>query len=173
MPLDVQGAQVEEDGLRGFSAPAPASADLSGPVKRCAALLKESRKPLFLAGNGIKLAGGEDALAARLDVLPIPVQTTWKSIDLMGEDHPLYAGYPGIVGDRGANLALQEADLLLSVGSRLDTSLTAFDEPHFAKSAKRTGWRRCGAAEMPPGQSGEGDKYGSLHNLRNWHQPQR
>ena len=137
VPLDVQGVQVDEHSLEGFTAPAADHSELSGPAKRCAALLRESRKPLFLAGNGIKLAGGEADLTALLQKLPIPVQTTWKSIDLMGEDHPLYAGHPGIMGDRGANLALQEADLLLSVGSRLDTSLTAFDEPHFAKSAKR------------------------------------
>ena len=137
VPLDVQGAQVKDGALRGFSPPVPSPVDLSEPVKRCIALLQESRKPLLLSGNGIKLSGAQNDLAALLCRIPIPVQTTWKSIDLMGEDHPLYAGHPGIMGDRGANLALQEADLLLSVGSRLDTSLTAFDEPHFAKSAKR------------------------------------
>ncbi len=137
VPLDVQGAQVDENSLRGFVVPVSDRTDLSVAVKQCVQLLKKSRKPLFLAGNGIKLAGAEGALSELLNQLPIPVQTTWKSIDLMGEDHPLYAGHPGTMGDRGANLILQEADLLLSVGSRLDTSLTAFDEPHFAKCAKR------------------------------------
>lgn len=137
IPLDVQGAQIEENDLCGFSVPAPVQTDLADAVDRCVQLLKESRKPLLLVGNGIKLSGAKDALFALLQQLPIPVQTTWKSIDLMGEDHPLYVGHPGIMGDRGANLILQEADLLLSVGSRLDTSLTAFDEPHFAKCAKR------------------------------------
>ncbi|WP_373163169.1 thiamine pyrophosphate-binding protein [Agathobaculum sp. Marseille-P7918] len=137
IPLDVQGAQIEENDLCGFSVPVLAYVDLADTAERCVQLLKESRKPLLLAGNGIKLSGAEDALFALLQQLPIPVQTTWKSIDLMGEDHPLYVGHPGIMGDRGANLILQEADLLLSVGSRLDTSLTAFDEPHFAKYAKR------------------------------------
>lgn len=137
IPLDVQGAQIEENDLCGFSIPSRACVDLSGAVSRCVQLLKESRKPLLLAGNGIKLSGAEDALFALLQQVPIPVQTTWKSIDLMGEEHPLYAGHPGIMGDRGANLILQEADLLLSIGSRLDTSLTAFNEANFAKCAKR------------------------------------
>lgn len=137
IPLDVQGAQIEENDLCGFSVPDPTCVELNDTADRCVQLLSESRKPLLLAGNGIKLSGAEEALCALLQQLPIPVQTTWKSIDLMGEDHPLYVGHPGIMGDRGANLILQEADLLLSVGSRLDTSLTAFDEPHFAKSAKR------------------------------------
>lgn len=137
VPLDVQGAQIDEEHLEGFIPPDKESVDYEGAAHRCVELLQRSKKPLFLAGNGIKLAGGEEALERLLDKLPIPVQTTWKTIDLMGEDHPLYMGHPGIMGDRGANLILQEADLLISVGSRLDTSLTAFNEPNFAKSAKK------------------------------------
>lgn len=137
IPLDVQGAIVDEDLLEGWVPPTKQEPDYNETAKRCAELLLKSKKPLFLAGNGIKLAGGEAVLEQLLDKMPIAVQTTWKSIDLMGEDHPLYMGHPGIMGDRGANLILQEADLLISVGSRLDTSLTAFNEENFAKSAKK------------------------------------
>ena len=137
VPLDVQGALVDVEALAGFTPPEEHGPDVQEAVQRCLRLLRESKKPLLLAGNGVKLAGGEAALERLLEKLPVPVQTTWKSIDLMGEDHPLYMGHPGIMGDRGANLFLQEADLLLSVGSRLDTSLTAFDEDHFARSAKK------------------------------------
>lgn len=137
IPLDVQGAQVDGEALEGFIPPEGETADYQEAAQQCLRLLRESKKPLLLAGNGIKLAGGENALADLLAKLPVPVQTTWKSIDLMGEDHPLYMGHPGIMGDRGANLFLQEADLLISVGSRLDTSLTAFDESNFAKCAKK------------------------------------
>ena len=137
IPLDVQGAIVDEDLLEGWVPPTKQGPDYNKTAKCCAELLLKSKKPLFLAGNGIKLAGGEAVLEQLLDKMPIPVQTTWKSIDLMEEDHSLYMGHPGIMGDRGANLVLQEADLLISVGSRLDTSLTAFNEPNFAKSAKK------------------------------------
>lgn len=137
VPLDVQGSQVDEKLLEGFTPPEDEIADNETAARKCAELLRKNRKPLFLAGNGIKLAGGEEALERLLDKLPIPVQTTWKTIDLMDEAHPLYMGHPGIMGDRGANLVLQEADLLISVGSRLDTSLTAFNEHNFAKSAKK------------------------------------
>lgn len=137
IPLDVQGAQVDETALAGYTPPQGQKADYIAAAGRCAELLRASKKPLLLAGNGIKLAGGEPELERLLSRLPIPVETTWKSIDLMGEDHPLYAGHPGIMGDRGANLILQQADLLISVGSRLDTSLTAFNEKNFAKCAKK------------------------------------
>lgn len=137
IPLDVQGAMVEEDRLEGFVPETTVSPDIGAEVKKTVELLKQAEKPLLLAGNGIKLSGSEAALECLLEHLPIPVQTTWKSIDLMGEDHPLYAGHPGIMGDRGANLILQEADLLIAIGSRLDTSLTAFNEKNFAKCAKK------------------------------------
>ncbi len=137
VPLDVQGAHVDEELLAGYTPPKEPEADYKAAARSCIELLKQSKKPLLLAGNGIKLAGGEAALEHMLERLPIPVQTTWKSIDLVGEDHALYAGHPGIMGDRGANLILQESDLLVSVGSRLDTSLTAFNEANFAKNAKK------------------------------------
>jgi len=137
IPLDVQGAQIDEDKLKRFMPEPESPPDISEAINRTVELLQQSKKPLLLAGNGIKLAGGEAALERLLEKLPIPVQTTWKSIDLMGEDHPLYMGHPGIMGDRGANLILQEADLLICVGSRLDTSLTAFNEANFAKCAKK------------------------------------
>lgn len=137
VPLDVQGAQVDEHALEGYTPEPKVLPDIRKAVNKTVELLKQSKKPLLLAGNGIKLAGGEAALERLLSHLPIPVQTTWKSIDLMGEDHPLYAGHPGIMGDRGANLILQEADLLIVAGSRLDTSLTAFNEANFGKCAKK------------------------------------
>lgn len=137
VPLDVQGALVDEDRLAGWTQPEQDKPDYTASVLHCVKLLQESDKPLLLAGNGVKLARGEAALSHLLKMIPIPVQTTWKSIDLMGEDDPLYMGHPGIMGDRGANLFLQEADLLIVVGSRLDTSLTAFDEVNFGKRAKK------------------------------------
>ncbi len=137
IPLDVQDALIDPDNLEGYHPPELPKPDLHKELDAVISLLRESQKPLFLAGNGIKLAGGEPELYALLDHLSLPVQTTWKTIDLFGEDHPLYTGHPGSMGDRGANLILQEADLLISVGSRLDTSLTAFNEPHFGKNAKK------------------------------------
>lgn len=137
VPLDVQGATVDETALKPFEPECAREPDYGAAAEKCAALLRESKQPLLLAGNGVVLAKAETALNELLDALPLPVQTTWKSVGLFGEEHPRYCGHPGIMGDRGANLFLQEADLLLVLGSRLDTSLTAFDEPHFGKNAKK------------------------------------
>lgn len=137
IPLDVQATMLDENILEGYISEQPKISTVSKEVEQTVALLKEADKPLLLAGNGIKLANGTDALYKLLDILGIPVQTTWKTIDMFGEEENLYVGHPGIMGDRGANLILQEADVILSIGCRLDTSVTAFNDRNFGKNAKK------------------------------------
>ena len=137
VPLDVQGAVVDEESLKGFIPGEVLQKDISGDVLRVVDLLKEAKAPLFIAGNGIKLSGAEEIFYKFLKKLKAPVLTTWKTIDMFAENDPVYAGHPGIMGDRGANKILQEADLLISVGSRLDTSITAFNDALFGKNAKK------------------------------------
>lgn len=137
IPLDVQAAMIEESALSGYVSEDKTTYSIDKAIKQTIALFKEAEKPLVLAGNGVKLAGGEDELYRLIDMTETPVQTTWKTIDLFGEDEKSYVGHPGIMGDRGANLILQEADLILSVGCRLDTSITAFNDKNFGKSARK------------------------------------
>lgn len=144
IPLDVQAAMLDEETLTGYMPEKDAEqeanvseTELESAVEKTLELLKKSKKPLVLAGNGIKLSGATDVFYQLIDTLHIPVETTWKTIDMMGEEDALYLGHPGAMGDRGANLILQSADLLISIGSRIDTSITAFNEPHFGMSAKK------------------------------------
>lgn len=137
IPLDVQAFMLEEDKLQGYTPENTENPLIESEIKKVCDLMRESNKPLFLAGNGIKLAGATEELYRLLEVLQIPVETTWKTIDMFGEEEMLYVGHPGIMGDRGANLILQEADLILSVGCRLDTSVTAFNDKNFGKCAKK------------------------------------
>lgn len=137
IPLDVQGCIVDVENLQGFDLEQSEFPDISDEISSVIELVKKSKKPLFLAGNGIKLANAINEFNQLLDILPMPVITTWKAIDFMGENHALYVGHPGIMGDRGANLILQEADLLIAVGSRIDTSMTAFNDKRFGKNAKK------------------------------------
>lgn len=139
IPLDVQAAILDDDKLLmahkveySFHNPG-----VNDAVKKTAELIAQSEKPLIIAGNGIKLSGSIEDFYQLVRYLDIPVQTTWKTIDFFDEEDPLYVGHPGIMGDRGANLILQEADLLISIGSRLDTSITAFNDAHFGMNAKK------------------------------------
>ena len=139
IPLDVQAVMIEEECLEGYSKEKAQQADVSvsEAIDKTVELLRTAKKPLVLAGNGIKLAGATDKLYQLLDKLQLPVETTWKTIDMFDENDNLYAGHPGIMGDRGANLILQSADFILSIGCRLDTSVTAFNDINFGKSAKK------------------------------------
>ncbi len=78
--------------------------------------------------------GHSTALAERLQ---IPVATTWNALDLLPWEHPLCAGRPGVVALRGANFAVQNCDLLISVGCRLDNIITAYNPRGFARGAKK------------------------------------
>lgn len=144
IPLDVQGAVIDIDDMIDFSMEDKnydiqncEKADLLDAVKKTAELIGQSKRPLFLAGNGIKLSNSTKQFRKLVKKTGIPVQTTWKAIDMFGEEEAKYFGHPGIMGDRGANLLLQNADLLISIGSRIDTSITAFNEENFAKNARK------------------------------------
>jgi acetolactate synthase-1/2/3 large subunit len=84
----------------------------------------------------VRLAGAGNALLQLVDALDIPVLATWMGADLLWETHPRYFGKPGTVASRGANYTLQNADLLLSIGARLDVPVTGFDRTQFARAAK-------------------------------------
>lgn len=137
IPLDVQAVMLDETKLQGYIPPMQESVDIRDIVDKAVELLKTAKKPLVLAGNGIKLSGATELLYQLVSELRLPVETTWKTIDMFGEDEELYVGHPGIMGDRGANLILQDADFILSVGCRLDTSVTAFNDRNFGKNAKK------------------------------------
>lgn len=100
-------------------------------------LLNESKKPLMLIGNGCREFRKNNRLRDIIDALSIPIQTTWKSMDMIDENDELYFGRPGSISSRYANNILQECDLLISVGSRLDLPTVAYDYDNFAKNAKK------------------------------------
>lgn len=137
IPLDVQAYMLDETTLAGYSVEKETEVCIGEAIDKTLELLRTSEKPLLLAGNGIKLADAAKELYELMEKLQIPTETTWKSIDLLGEENPLYAGHPGIMGDRGANFIVQNADFILSVGCRLDTSITAFNDRNFGKCAKK------------------------------------
>ncbi|WP_448382085.1 thiamine pyrophosphate-binding protein [Desulfosoma sp.] len=140
IPLDVQAARIHEDRLPRFEPPKKVTGDsstLKRKVRRCLELLRHARRPVILAGNGIRLAGAVDLFHFFLDHVAIPVLTTWKAADLISEDHPLYVGRPGAVGQRGANFVQQNADWILCLGARLDLGQTAYNHQNFAPKAHR------------------------------------
>ncbi len=133
IPLDVQGAWIDEDHLRGFRPGASRQRRL--PIGKIVSALKRSQRPLMLVGNGVKLAGASALVRGFAEKHRIPMVLTWKTADFLGHDHPLNFGFPGILGSRFANFIVQNCDLLLILGSRLDPSLTAFKSEDFGRNS--------------------------------------
>jgi acetolactate synthase-1/2/3 large subunit len=138
IPVDVQGAEISEHELAGY---VPYIANVSEFVemqaKKTIELLSKSERPVLFAGYGIQAAGTEAEFRELVVRLGVPVLTTWKAIGLLPDDHPFYVGRPGKIGQRGANFAQQNCDLLISIGARLDMEQIAFQPRHFAPKAKR------------------------------------
>ena len=139
VPLDVQKAEIETDGLEDFNS-SEYMKSISMTVDPSVAdkvieLVSKAKRPVFYAGNGIRLSGGYDAFLKLIDRMNIPVVTCWDSVDLIPDDHPLYGGRGGNLGDRGGNFAVQNSDLILSIGSRLSFRQTGFNYETWARKA--------------------------------------
>lgn len=144
VPLDVQGAVVETEELSHFETSETTASDIisikgTGYYHETAATIldriREAKAPLILAGTGIRLGGAEDGLLKLLDKLKIPVVTAWNANDTISYDNPYFAGMPGTVGTRPGNFAVQNCDLLLSLGCRLNIRMIGYNRFDFAKNA--------------------------------------
>lgn len=139
IPLNVQGAYVETDELQPY---APSEDVLEqipkvtdAQAREIIQKIKTADRPVLNAGNGIRIAGAGDLLLRVVEKLQIPVVTGWNSIDLIYDEHPLYIGRAGIMGDRPGNWAVQNSDLLLSVGSRLSIRQVGYNYKTWARNA--------------------------------------
>jgi acetolactate synthase-1/2/3 large subunit len=145
VPLDIQAGPVEPGALRGFD---PAlenvaggatghSADLKESAHRLIDLINQAERPLFVFGHGVRLAGAASVCQEIYQSFGVPVATTWNAMDLIAADHPLSVGKPGGVALRTPNFAVQNCDLLVCVGVRLDNSVTAFNPARFGRAARK------------------------------------
>lgn len=143
LPLDVQGAAIDEKTLRGFDAtevviPGLATKDaIAAAARHAIELLNASERPVVLVGNGVRLARARAEMRALIHTLGVPVLTTWPAHDMVPDDHPLMVGRPGPLAPRGANFTLQNSDWLLSLGARLDLVVTGYAPQNFARAAKK------------------------------------
>lgn len=139
IPLDVQAITIDPDTLPGFEAPVVAtSPSLTDDVRHVLERLSTAERPLILAGNGIRSARAEAQFRRLVDRLGVPFETTWLAIDFIEDLHPLFVGRPGSIAPRGANFAVQNCDVLLTIGARLDRIVTGYAPAQFGKMAHKT-----------------------------------
>jgi len=105
--------------------------------QKITSLFKESRRPLVLVGHGVRLSNAQKELIDFVSKHRIPCVFTWNASDLLEWDNELNIGKPGVVASRAPNFAIQNCDLLISIGCRLDNVITAYNPKNFARNAKK------------------------------------
>jgi len=140
IPLDIQDSQVDESQLSPYipeEESAGRKAQLSSDVKNTLEMIRNAKRPLLLCGNGIHLSRSENLLKGIINKLNIPIVLPDAAKDLVAEDHPLYMGIFGTVGQRRANFAVQNSDCILSIGAGLCIKKVGFNFSGFAPNAKK------------------------------------
>jgi acetolactate synthase-1/2/3 large subunit len=135
IPLDIQGAMIDEDDLIEFKIPSKIVYD--NKIDEVIELLKNSERPVIIAGNGIRLSDSKEILQELVESLNIPIVTTISGIDLISTNHKLFFGRPGILGERSANFIVQNSDLIIVFGTRLNLRHLSFNWEFFGRKAKK------------------------------------
>lgn len=139
IPIDVQATLIDPEALEGYDVAEDEikfdRADIANKIKEVVKLIAKAERPVIYAGSGIHHSRTYSGFFRFIDTLGVPVVTAWNSNDLLPDDHPLYAGRPGIIGNRPGNFAVQNSDLVVVLGSRLNIRLVSYNWENFARYA--------------------------------------
>lgn len=135
IPLDVQGAEIEPEKLEGYTHKETNYSVKKKDIDKIIEKLNEAKRPLIFIGNGVRLAGAHELCKDFIEKSGIPCVSGMSSVDAMPSDHPMFIGRSGTTGQRAANFALQNCDLLLSLGSRQSFFQTGFTTDKWADKA--------------------------------------
>ena len=139
IPLNIQGAIIETDTLRHYDPKEnsnenpPQIAD--NKVNEIVSRIKNAKRPVLFAGSAIRSSGAYEIFLELIEKLQIPVVTAWNAHDVLWDEHPLYCGRPGTIGNRGGNFVVQKSDLLLILGCRLNIRQISYNWENFAPRA--------------------------------------
>lgn len=136
VPLDVQASFVEEDSLASYNDEYKNPVIMAETLDEVVKLLETAKRPVFYGGGGVYMSNASDAFVQLAEKFNVPVMTTWNGIDIIWNDHPLYVGRPGAIGQRAANFIIQSCDLLVTFGTRLASLQTGFNYDDYARDAK-------------------------------------
>jgi acetolactate synthase I/II/III large subunit len=143
IPIDVQATLIEPERLKGYDVEIEEKQIeqelLDEQIQLLLQKIQESERPVIYAGHGIHLSRTNEKFFEFINSLQIPVVTAWNSNDLLPDAHPLYAGRPGIIGNRAGNFAVQNSDLVIVLGSRLNIRLVSYNWENFAREAYKVG----------------------------------
>lgn len=142
IPIDVQGAIIDTSDLIKFD-----KADLEKKeeppkvtdttIDEVIKYIEDAKRPVIIAGTGIRLGGAEKEFIKFIEKLGVPVVTAWNAHDILWNEHPLFCGRPGTLGTRGGNFIVENSDLIISLGCRLNIRQISYNYKDFAKGAKK------------------------------------
>lgn len=135
VPVDVQAAIVDTDDMKHFTGESATPVYDENNTDIIISKIKAAKRPVLMVGTGVNIAKATDKLIKAMDILKIPVVTAWNAHDLVADDNPYYCGRPGSVGTRGGNFVVQNSDLLLVLGCRLNIRQISYNYKEFAKNA--------------------------------------
>lgn len=140
IPVNFQGGYIETEELVGYD-PAEDDAQLPPAVSEetievILEKIKNAKRPVFHAGYGIRLSGAYEQFRELAEKLNIPIVTYWNAVDLIEDDNPLYCGRAGNMGDRPGNWAIQNADLILAIGTRISIRQVGYNWQTWAREAE-------------------------------------
>ena len=140
IPLNFQGSEIETEELKGYcpeedagELPPAVGREVIGQVLQ---ELQKAERPVIYAGYGIRLAGAHETFEKIVKKLGVPVVTYWNAVDLIADDNPLYVGRGGNMGDRPGNFAIQNADLVLAIGTRISIRQVGYNWETWARAAR-------------------------------------
>ena len=140
IPVNFQGGYIETEELAGYD---PSEDDALLPpkvseqtIQTVLEKIRMAKRPVFHAGYGIRLSGGYEVFRKVAEKLNIPVVTYWNAVDLIEDDNELYCGRAGNMGDRPGNWAIQNADLILAIGTRISIRQVGYNWKTWARAAE-------------------------------------
>lgn len=135
IPIDIQSAKIKLN-FKTYSSPKIFNKQLAvNQIKKLSTIFLKSKKPIILAGTGVQISRAIENLRNLIETYHIPLATAWTH-DLIESSHPLFVGRPGTIGTRPGNFAIQNADLVIVIGSRLNIRQISYNFKSFAKKAK-------------------------------------
>jgi acetolactate synthase-1/2/3 large subunit len=137
VPLDIQRMPVPDRILEEFRPPLPDEEDIEAKVKQICQFIYESRRPLLVVGQGVRIAKAQDLFYQLINKTRLPVVTARLGIDLIESDNKFFVGRPGLYGDRPSHFAIQSADLIISVAAKLDTPFVGYNPADWGRRAKK------------------------------------
>lgn len=141
IPVDVQSTLIDVDTLDSYIPVEPKNdyPEITNLIEENLIRLVNSKRPVIYAGSAIWHSNSHKEFISFIEKINIPVVTAWNSNDLLWDEHPLYAGRPGSVGNRAGNFTVQNSDCLIVLGSRLNIRLVSYNWENFAKNAFKIG----------------------------------